>query len=70
MNRQDILRNGTSAARRESMAGRRVKVIIRCNRCGERFVLRGRKEKERIETGFKMCLCDNASDFEIREEDA
>ncbi|MDF2720890.1 MAG: hypothetical protein K0Q59_565 [Paenibacillus sp.] len=43
----------------------RVKVRIRCNRCGERFVLRGRQEKDRVETGFKMCLCSNQSDFEI-----
>jgi len=46
----------------------RVKVIIRCNRCGERFILRGRKEKDRVETGFKRCLCDNEDDFKITEE--
>lgn len=46
----------------------RVKVSIRCNRCGERFVLRGKKEKGRIETGFKKCLCDNEYDFHVNEE--
>jgi hypothetical protein len=46
----------------------RLKVCIRCNRCGEKFVLRGKKDKGRIETGFKMCLCDNEHDFQIDEE--
>ncbi|HUC92369.1 MAG TPA: hypothetical protein VMS09_10105 [Paenibacillus sp.] len=46
----------------------RVKVKIRCNICGERFVLRGKKEKDKIDTGFKMCLCDNREDFEIEEQ--
>ena len=48
----------------------KVKVSIRCKRCGEKFVLRGRKEKGRIHTGFKKCICDNEDDFEIHEEDA
>jgi len=46
----------------------RVKVVIRCNRCGEKFVLRGRREQGRIDTGFKMCLCSNTADFDIEEE--
>ncbi|MBB6674172.1 hypothetical protein [Cohnella nanjingensis] len=46
----------------------RVKVTIRCNRCGEKFVLRGRRERGRIDTGFKQCLCSNKDDFEIEEE--
>lgn len=50
------------------MAARRVKVTIRCNRCGEKYVLRGRKEKGRVDTGFRQCVCNNASDFEIQEE--
>jgi DNA-directed RNA polymerase subunit RPC12/RpoP len=50
------------------MNSNRVKVIIRCKHCGERFILRGRKEKERVETGFKQCLCDNKSDFDIELE--
>ncbi|CAM3570961.1 hypothetical protein [Marinicrinis lubricantis] len=47
------------------MAGTRVKVSIRCNRCGERFILRAKEEKGRMHTGFKRCICDNESDFEI-----
>lgn len=46
----------------------RVKVKIRCKECGERYVLRGRKEHGRIETGFKQCLCDNRNHFEIEED--
>ncbi len=45
----------------------RVKVTIRCNVCGEKFVLRGRREKEGIETGFKQCVCDNSNDLDIEE---
>lgn len=46
----------------------RVKVTIRCARCGEKFVLRGRKVKGRVDTGFKRCLCDNDSDLVVEEE--
>lgn len=46
----------------------RVKVKIICKSCGERFVLRGKKERGRIETGFKQCLCDNRNEFEVEEE--
>ncbi|SFJ57435.1 hypothetical protein [Thermoflavimicrobium dichotomicum] len=46
----------------------RMMVTIRCLRCGERFILKGRVKRGRIETGFKRCLCDNESDFEIRNE--
>lgn len=46
----------------------RVKVRIRCKQCGERFVLRGKREKGRVETGFKQCLCSNENDFEIEED--
>jgi hypothetical protein len=46
----------------------RVKVRIYCKRCGEKFVLRGRRETNRIETGFKRCLCDNVDEFIIEEE--
>jgi hypothetical protein len=46
----------------------RVKVRITCKACGERFVLRGKKERDHIETGFKQCLCNNQHDFEIEEE--
>lgn len=46
----------------------RVKVMIRCKQCGERFTLRGKKDKSKIETGFKRCVCDNDSDFHIETE--
>ncbi|PWW05575.1 hypothetical protein DFQ01_104135 [Paenibacillus cellulosilyticus] len=49
------------------MIGERVKVRIRCNVCGEKFVLRGKREKERIDTGFKQCICNNMYDFDIEE---
>jgi len=47
----------------------RVKVTIRCRRCGDKFTLRGRREHGRIETGFKQCLCNNRSDLDIEVED-
>lgn len=47
----------------------RVKVKIRCNQCGERFILRGKQEKGKIDTGFKQCICENRNDFEIETED-
>lgn len=46
----------------------RVKVKIRCQMCGEKFVLRGKKEKDKIETGFRQCICSNEKDFEIETE--
>ncbi|WP_176444732.1 hypothetical protein [Paenibacillus herberti] len=45
----------------------RVKISIRCRICGEKFVLRGRRDGVRIDTGFKQCLCNNTDDFEIEE---
>lgn len=50
------------------MSHSRVKVTIRCKRCGEKFTLRGRREKGRVDTGFKQCLCSNETDFEVRTE--
>lgn len=47
----------------------RFKVKIRCNSCGERFTLVGKKSKTgTIETGFKQCLCSNEFDFDISTE--
>lgn len=46
----------------------RVKISIRCKLCGEKFVLRGKREKDRIDTGFKQCLCNNTELFEIEEQ--
>jgi len=48
-----------------TVANVRVKVTIRCRACGERFILKGRKEKGRIDTGFKQCICNNEHDFDI-----
>lgn len=48
----------------------RVKVTIRCRRCGDKFTLRGRRDKDRVETGFKQCLCNNRTDLDIEVEDA
>ncbi|GFN30617.1 hypothetical protein [Paenibacillus xylaniclasticus] len=45
----------------------RVKVRIRCRVCGEKFVLRGKRDKGRIDTGFKQCICNNSDDFDIEE---
>jgi hypothetical protein len=47
----------------------RVKVTIRCKKCGERFVLKGKKEKGKIETGFRQCICSNEHDFDVETED-
>jgi len=47
----------------------RVKVTIRCRRCGERFILRGRRDRDKIETGFKQCVCENSNDLDIETED-
>lgn len=43
----------------------RVKVSIRCRACGERFILKGRTDKGKVETGFKQCICNNENDFEM-----
>ncbi|CAM3756458.1 SR1 protein [Alicyclobacillus pomorum] len=58
----------TSEGVRDNMVlpNQRVKVHIRCRRCGETFILRGvRDPRGHIETGFKRCLCDNEEDFDI-----
>lgn len=45
---------------------KRRKIRLQCNRCGEVYTLRGRKDKSgRIETGLKRCICDNEDDFSI-----
>jgi formylmethanofuran dehydrogenase subunit E len=51
------------------MAAARIKVSIRCNKCGERFVLRGRREKGKVDTGFRQCICNNEQDFDIEVKD-
>lgn len=51
------------------MTATRVKVTIRCKQCGERFVLKGKKDKDKIDTGFRQCICNNMNDFEIEPRD-
>ncbi|MDQ1909445.1 hypothetical protein RAC89_02880 [Paenibacillus sp. GD4] len=46
------------------MISNRVKVTIRCRACGERFILKGKREKGKIDTGFKQCICNNDKDFD------
>lgn len=49
-----------------AMVNTRVKVHIRCRKCGESFILRGSRDIQgQVDTGFKRCLCDNERDFEI-----
>lgn len=44
----------------------RYKVTVRCKECGERFILRGKVNKEgKYETGFKRCICGNDSTLQI-----
>lgn len=61
-----MARSGESKPTRRAYV--RVKVTIRCKYCGEKFILRGKREKNRIETGFKQCICDNREAFLIEEE--
>jgi DNA-directed RNA polymerase subunit RPC12/RpoP len=51
------------------MSASRIKVKIRCKHCGERFILRGKREKGKVETGFKQCVCNNENEFDIEMED-
>ena len=38
----------------------RVKVLVKCQSCGQRFIMRGVQNKDGdIETGFKRCMCGN-----------
>ena len=44
----------------------RVKITIRCHNCGEKFILRGRKDqKGKLNIGFKKCICDSSDNLEI-----
>jgi len=44
----------------------RVKIMIRCNHCGEKFILRGNMDqKGKADVGFKKCICDNSVNIEI-----
>ena len=47
----------------------RMKVVIRCRQCGERYTLRGRRDKGKVNTGFKRGLCSNDQSFDVKIED-
>ncbi|RRJ54977.1 hypothetical protein EHV15_36015 [Paenibacillus oralis] len=48
------------------LTGKKVKVKIKCNNCGEKYTFRGIHTGEHIETGFKKCICGNEDDFAIK----
>jgi DNA-directed RNA polymerase subunit RPC12/RpoP len=50
------------------MSIQKIKVKIRCRQCGERFILKGKKDKGKIETGFRQCICNNEHDFDIESD--
>jgi DNA-directed RNA polymerase subunit RPC12/RpoP len=58
-----------SKLRRFDMTATRIKVSIRCKKCGDRFILKGRKEKGKVDTGFIRCLCNNENEFDIEMRD-
>ncbi len=42
------------------MSTKRYRIIIRCPKCGEKYILRGKINKEgKYDTGFKRCICGN-----------
>jgi hypothetical protein len=44
----------------------RYKVTVRCYDCGEKFILRGKLNKDGdYETGFKRCVCGNEEGLQI-----
>lgn len=44
----------------------RYKVTIRCQQCGEKYILRGRPNDEGgFDTGFKRCVCGNETKFDL-----
>ena len=48
----------------------RHKVMIRCNFCGEKYTLVGKRGRTgQVDTGFKQCLCNNENEFHIEEVD-
>jgi hypothetical protein len=48
----------------------RYKVKIRCNVCGEKYTLVGKRGRSgQVETGFKQCLCNNRNNFEVSTEE-
>jgi hypothetical protein len=61
----EVVKIGSEKMQREN--GRYL-VTIRCKACGERFTFKGRMRKGKVETGFKKCICDNETDFDIQNE--
>lgn len=44
----------------------RYKVTVRCEECGEKFILRGKLNNEgTYETGLKRCVCGNEEGLQI-----
>jgi hypothetical protein len=43
----------------------RVKVMILCKACKEKFIFKGVKIDNTIDTGFKRCLCGNETEFHM-----
>ena len=57
----------TEAKREVESPSGRVKIHIRCRKCGEVFILRGIRDiKGHVETGFRRCLCDNDQEFDVQ----
>lgn len=51
------------------MSKPRLRVKIRCRICGESYSLRGKREKGKMQTGFKQCLCGNDAIFDVKVDD-
>lgn len=48
------------------MAGGRYRIVIRCLQCGEKYILRGRRNKNgEFETGFIRCICGSEDELNI-----
>ncbi|WP_273716720.1 hypothetical protein [Alkalihalobacillus pseudalcaliphilus] len=48
------------------MDNHRYLITIRCLKCGEKFILRGKRNVEgQYETGFKRCVCGNETNLHI-----
>lgn len=44
----------------------RYKVTVRCHECNEKYILRGRRNKDgEFDTGFKRCVCGNEERLKI-----
>lgn len=52
------------------MDTRRKKIKLQCQRCGEIYTLRGKKDRfGNVDTGLKRCICDNEDEFRILSDD-